>query len=345
MSDKTEAPTARRLLRARREGDVAISSTLVQTLGLGIAVVLAPSAVRAIVARCSALFAAILLPAPPDSSFPTIIPTQVLRETVALSAPILIAVASTVVLVGLVQTRALIAPQRIMPDLRRLSPMSLFRSLTSTQRMFAIVRGLLAMAMIGWLVVHRLQQHMPDIVHTTGRTALASIVAGQLAGSIARDVVVVMLALAVLDLWVTHRSWLSRLRMTRQEVKREHRESEGDPQLKAARERAHREMFASAVTQAVRDATVVIISPGRFANALRYREDADEAPVLVASGEGDLARRIVEAARIYQIPVVCDVPVAQALAELGQGGAIPASLYEAVAIILRDLQRSDETQP
>jgi flagellar biosynthesis protein FlhB len=87
----------------------------------------------------------------------------------------------------------------------------------------------------------------------------------------------------------------------------------------------------------VKDATVVVVNPTHLASALRYREDEDEAPRVVAQGKGELARRIVEAARAYGVPCVRDVPVAHALAELETGDEIPEVLYEAVAEILREL--------
>ena len=124
--------------------------------------------------------------------------------------------------------------------------------------------------------------------------------------------------------------------MTKDEVKREHKESEGDPQIKAARERAHQEMLAAATIANVKSASVVVVNPTHIACALRYDEkEGDEAPVVVASGEGDLAERIVRAAQDYGVPVLRDVPLARALVELEVGAAIPEALYEAVAEILR----------
>jgi FlhB-like protein len=90
----------------------------------------------------------------------------------------------------------------------------------------------------------------------------------------------------------------------------------------------------------MREATVVVINPTHLANALRYVEGEDAAPRVVAAGEGELARRIVEAARAYGIPCIQDVPVARALAELEVGDEIPEALYEAVAEILREVMQS-----
>ncbi len=129
--------------------------------------------------------------------------------------------------------------------------------------------------------------------------------------------------------------------MTKSEVKREHRESEGDPQLKAARHRAHKDMLSAATINAVRDATVVIVNPEHLATALRYVEGEDDAPTVIASADGELAQRIQEAARAYGIPIVRDVPVARALSELEVGDTIPEALYEAVAEILREIWETE----
>jgi flagellar biosynthesis protein FlhB len=138
---------------------------------------------------------------------------------------------------------------------------------------------------------------------------------------------------------------MKRLRMSKDEVKREYKESEGDPQLKAARERAHHEMLASATVANVKNATVVVINPTHIACALRYdEEEGDDAPLVVAVGEGDLARQIVEAAHAYGVPVLRDVPLARALVELVPGDRIPEELYEAVAEILREAWSQPKTE-
>ena len=103
-------------------------------------------------------------------------------------------------------------------------------------------------------------------------------------------------------------------------------------------------MLASATVGNVKNATVVVVNPTHFATALKYDEkDGDEAPVVVATGEGDLAQRIISAARDY--PVLRDVPLARALTELQVGDAIPEALYEAVAEILREAWAENERAP
>lgn len=102
------------------------------------------------------------------------------------------------------------------------------------------------------------------------------------------------------------------------------------------------EMLTAATIQAVREATVVIVNPQHLATALRYVDGEDEAPKVVANGEGDIAKRIQDAARAWGIPIVRDVPVARALRELEAGDEIPEALYEAVAEILREVWEAEE---
>jgi type III secretion protein U len=110
----------------------------------------------------------------------------------------------------------------------------------------------------------------------------------------------------------------------------------------AARHRAHKEMLASAAIHAVREATVVIVNPTHLAVALRYQEQEDAAPCVLAQGQGDLARRIIEAAHAYGVPVVRDIPIARALSELELGDEIPEALYEAVAEILKEVWSAEQ---
>lgn len=310
---------------------MAVSHALLQAVALVVAAALAPAVVRALSEKWGDLLHAALRPGAAPSG------AVALRACVELCAPLLIAVACTVALAGVIQTRGLIAPARLAPDLSRLSPASLLRGLLTGQRAFAVLRALITACAVGFLVARRIADHLPDLAHCTGQLDRIPTVAASLAGSVVRDTALVVLALAVLDLVVTRRGWLARLRMSRGEVEREQRESEGDPQLKAARQRAHQELLASATVASVRNATVVVVNPTHLANALRYAEGQDEAPVLVARGQGEIARRIVDAAHRWGIPVVQDIPVAQALAALDEGSEIPPDLYETVALILREI--------
>lgn len=338
MSDKTEEPTPRRLSRAREKGDVAVSGSFSQALGFVVALLAVPTTLAATAAEASAVFRRALA----GESWS--MGTEVLATSVVLLVtPLLAAVAMTAALATMVQTGALFAPARVKPDWSKLDVLAGFRSLFSGQRFWNVGRAFVTALAVAFLAWRGFAAHLGDLAHSIDEPRGAAALAGLAAKQIARDAAVVGLFLAVIDLVVVRRALLTRLRMTKTEIKQEHRESEGDPQWKSARQRAHHEMLAAATVNAVKDATVVIVNPEHLATALRYVHGEDEAPTVLATGDGDLARRIREAARAYGVPVVRDVPVARALAELQVGDTIPEALYEAVAAILDEMW-SDESR-
>jgi len=337
LSDKTEDPTPRRLAKAREKGDVAVSAVTSQALGFVAAVFVVPAAVAATAARTKELFLTAI-----SSNGRVPAAETIVMDVVLLVTPVLVAVAVTAGFCTIVQTGGLFAPARISPDLAKLDPIAGVRSLFSGARLWNVGRALVAAVAVGYLAFRALGRHAVDLAHSVGSGAAAAAVAGVASGRIARDAAIIGLVFAAIDLAVVRRSLHAKLKMTKAEVKREHRESEGDPQLKAARHRAHRDMLAAATINAVKDATVVIVNPEHLATALRYVEGEDDAPRVLASADGELAQRIQEAARAYGIPIVRDVPVARALAELEVGDSIPEALYEAVAEILREIWEAEE---
>lgn len=337
MSDKTEAPTPRRLRKAREEGDSGVSGYAAQAVAFVVAVGLAPPALRALASHAAdALRTAIARSADADAMTP-FDGHELAAAVVSLAFPLLVAVAAAGTLVHAAQTGGVVATKRLAPNLGRLNPIAGVRGLMSRTRLFAVARALGAGGVIGWLGYRALSDHLGDLARTAGRLRVVPLVASEAAGTLCWRAALVGLALGVVDLIVTRSAWIDRLKMSKSEVRREHRDAEGDHQVKAARGRAYQELLAQATIANVRLASVVVVNPTHLACALRYDEkEGDLAPVVVASGEGDLAARIVQAAREAAVPVVRDVPLARALVELDVGVAIPEELYEAVAEILRE---------
>jgi len=336
MSDKTEEPTARRLKKARQEGDSAVSAALGQSVGFLVVLSLLPASLLALTAGAgSALRAAI--------SSGQASTTGAAWLWVSLSAPVLGASATVSAVLGFVQTGGAFSASRFSPDFGRIDPFNGLKGLFSAERAFSLVRSLLASLAVGWLVWAVLRDHLADIASTAGRSEAVATAAWLLGRRLLWSAAAIGLLLGATDYFFVRRAWRQRHRMTKDEVKREHRESEGDPEVKAARRRAHQEALAGSMIAAVKDATVLIVNPTHLATALRYQENEDEAPTVLAHGEGDLARRLIEAAHAYNVPVVRDVPVAHALRELQLGEQIPEALYEAVAEVLRELLGREDT--
>ena len=336
MSDKTEEATPKRLRKAREEGDSGVSTQAAQAVAFLVAIALAPAAVGALASRSTDLIKSAIARA--GDATPTMPdPTGFAMPVVLLVVPMLLAAGAASAVVQLVQTGGFVASKRLTPKLERLDVFEGFKNLFSSVRAIAVVRALLAGSIVAWLAYRGMRAHAADVAHVAGQLGFVGVLAGEIARQSCRDAALFGLAVGAVDLLVTRRSWMKRLRMSKDEVKREYKESEGDPQMKAARERAHHEMLASAAVANVKQATVIVVNPTHIACALRYdEEEGDDAPLVLAVGEGDLAKRIVEAARAYGVPVLRDVPLARALVELEPGERIPEELYEAVAEILRE---------
>jgi flagellar biosynthesis protein FlhB len=337
VPDKTEDPTPRRLRKAREEGDSGASAYAAQAVAFVVAVALVPSAVRALTSRASADVRIALAQAAAPHPIPRFDPVELATTVATLTLPLLVAAGIAGAVAQAVQTGGIVATRRLAPKLDHLDPIAGFKRLLSATRLFAVLRALVAAAVVGWLAWRALSDHVVDFARVAGRPRWIGTAVTEVAGALAWRAALVGLAIGALDLVVTRRAWLRRLRMTKDEVKREHRDTEGDPQVKAARERAYHELLAQAAIANVRTASVVVVNPTHIACALRYDEkEGDSAPVVVASGEGELAARIAQAAHDHGVPVVRNAPLARALVELEPGQAIPEVLYQAVAEILRE---------
>jgi flagellar biosynthesis protein FlhB len=339
VSDKTEAPTPRRLRKAREEGDSGVSVYGAQAIAFLVAVALAPTAALALASQASVDLRIAMRSAGSLRGAPQFDPAALGATVAALTLPILVASAITAAVAQALQTGGIVSTKRLEPRLDRLNPVAGMKGLFSTTRLFAVLRSLFAALVVAWLAWESLRSHIVDLARTAGDTRWIGAVLREAAGGLGWRAAWVGLVLGALDVLVARRAWMRRLRMSKEEVRREYREAEGDPQLKAARERAFRELVAQADVGNVRTASVVVVNPAHLACALRYDDRAgDEAPVVVATGEGGLAARIVEEARVHGIPVVRDVPLARALVELAPGQVIPEALYEVVAEILREVR-------
>ena len=337
MSDKTEEPTPQKLRKAKEEGDSGISPQLGAALSFLALLAVLPAAVshmgEAVATDLRSRISQASLPSPSAS----IDPAELANAVLAASLPLLACAAAVSAVASFVQSGGAIATKKLTPKLERLNFIQGFAGLFSKQRLFSVARAMVLAAVVVYLAWGTFRDHAGDFVNLAGRAGYVGLLSGEVTLSLMKKVAGIGLALALVDVLVTRTSWKKKLMMTKDEIKREHKESEGDPQMKAARERAHHEMLASAAVGNVRTATVVVVNPTHIACALRYDEkEGDEAPVIVASGEGELAERIKQAARDYGVPVLRDVPLARALIELEIGDQIPEALYEAVAAILRE---------
>jgi type III secretion protein U len=333
----TEEPTPRRLAEARRRGEVAVSRELSGAAALLAVVAVLVAEGPALAARAVATLRASLAAAVAGASDPS---AFALSGALALRllGPPLAVVVLVLVAMGLAQTRGLVlAPVRV--DLGRVGSPEAWHRLFDGRAARAIGAGLFKVVLVGAVAALALRPFIGALVALTGAPTARLLAAWSgLSARLVGRLAVVGLALGAADALLVANRHRRGLRMTRDEVKREHRESEGDPAHRGERQRLHREILERRMIEEVRRADFVVVSPEPLAVALRYDASGDAAPVVVAKGERLVAERIKLLAREAGVPVFHDVGLARALGELGEGREIAAGLYEPVAEILRVLQ-------
>lgn len=342
--EKTEAPTQRRREDARRRGQVArsreVPSAMVLVAGTGLLAVAGPYFSSATMCLFQELLQESgqmkLLAGDATSVF-----TGLLLRTVLIAGPFIGVVVIVVVASNLAQVGFLTSTDALAPKWSRLNPIEGFRRIFSLQSVVELAKGLLKLGIVAWVLWRSLKGEW-EALRAMGAPDGWEASYG-LAGGILRIGIragMVLAGLALLDYlyqrWEHERS----LRMTKEELKEEFRQREGDPKIRARIRQRQREMARRRMMASVPKADVVITNPQHLAVALQYDREKMSAPMVVAKGAGYLAERIKEIARRYSVEVIENKPLAQALYKMVDVGAqIPPELYRAVAEILAYLYR------
>lgn len=229
----------------------------------------------------------------------------------------------------------------VAPKFSRLNPLSGIANLFSKQQMVTVVKMVLMtiiLSFVAWKYLSGGLEEMARVISQPSPMALA-MVGEWLAGGVAVLLLVVFLV-ALIDVPLQAFLFKSRLKMSHQEVKQEHKESEGNPEIKGKLRQKQREIANRASIGAVPKADFVVMNPTHYAVALRYDEANMDAPQVIAKGTDLLAQKIREVANAHDVPVLQSPMLARALyahAELDQ--SIPAPLYTAVAQVLAYVYR------
>jgi flagellar biosynthetic protein FlhB len=227
------------------------------------------------------------------------------------------------------------------PKLKKLNPISGMKKLVSLKALVELVKSLFKVTVIGaisYAVIRTETVKFPGLMQQEVGDILIFI--GKLAFKVFFFVCLVLIILAVLDYIYQRWQHEQDLKMTKQQVKDERKQQEGDPRVKSRIRKVQMEMAARRMMEAVPDADVVITNPTHLAVALQFDAAKMVAPTVVAKGAGHLAERIKEIAATHQVPVVEDKPLAQALHKMVEiGEYIPAELYRTVAEVLAYVYR------
>lgn len=337
--DRTEQPTPKRRLEARRRGHIArsrdLSTALVLFTGLGLLSFWAPwAALRTqglMRTRLEALQPGLLQP--PDLG-PLLMGGSVFLG--GLLAPVFLGLMIAALVAATVQGGFLFAPRRLAPDFTRPWKLPGLKRLLSGQSLVELVKALAKVGLIGgiaYLTIKPLVSQVPELLFSDPSRLPGFLKAQGL--RVGGRILLGLLALGLLDyLWQRYRFEKS-LRMTKQEVKEEMRQTEGDPRIRARMRSLMRQLATRRMMAEVPRADVVITNPTHVAVALKYDGASMIAPQVVAKGQGFVALKIMALAQEAGVPLVRKPELARALFKSVEVGAfIPTALYRAVAEVL-----------
>jgi flagellar biosynthesis protein FlhB len=335
-SQKTEEATPKKVRDARREGQVA-KSPEVAAWGsmLVISLVLPWTAGQAADAVTDLAAAARDVLADPDEGKALALLATGLREVLVVVLPLSVVLAATGVLAGAAQVGVMLAPKAVKPQAKRLNPWPGLKRIVGPQAMWGTVKEVLKLAVLAALGYRAVSDAVPPLLAAGGLplgTVLAQV--GSAALEFMRAAAALGLVIAVADLAYQRRTMRKQLRMSKKEVRDEHKQTEGDPMLKGAIRSRQLAMSRNRMMAEVATADVVLVNPTHVAVALRYRPH-EGAPRVVAKGAGAVAAKIRERAEEHGVPMVRDVALARAVhAACDLGDPVPPQLYSAVARVL-----------
>ncbi len=346
--DRTEAPTARRLQRAREEGNVPISREVssLAALAAGVAVVwwMSGSAAMPLMRR---LRGAIELSSQVDLSAGGIplLCSQIGRPLAMFLLPILGTVAAAITASTLLQSGFALNTQAFKFDLARVSPTRGIGRLLGPNNVVEAAKSLVKVGVFGFVIWHVIAGALRPLAEAgSWPTSLVTSRLEHLLISTAFSLLALQLVIAAADVaWVRfHR--MQQLRMSRRDLKDEMKENDGNPHVKGRLRALRRARARQRMMQAVPKAAVVLTNPTHYAVALAYERTSKEAPKVVAKGADEVAARIREMARAHRVPIVANPPLARTLFAVPVDQEIPREQFQAVAAVIAYVWRLNQRQ-
>lgn len=338
--EKTEEPTQRKLEKAKEEGNVSLSKEVASVVLMVVSVIMLIGTGGYIYGKVETLFDTFLVNSgvPIDNQDQAI---EYLEMAIWLGldmmTPTLIVLMITALIVNLVQTKGAISAKAIQPKASKMNPVSGIKKILSMKGFVELAKGFVKLFIVVAIAYYTVRSEMEEfigyVVMPLGYNLSAG---GAQVLTFVTKVLAALFILSVADAIYQRFQHHKDLRMTKQEVKDEFKQMEGDPHVKSQRKKMGMSFrHKKRLDHAVLSSDVVVTNPTHYAVALKYDPEYNDAPMVMAKGQRLRALRIKELAKKYEIPIVENKPVARALfASAEEDQHIPHDLYKAVAEIL-----------
>lgn len=343
-SERTEQPTQKRLNKTREEGRVAQSQEVANAVAIIVLVLILAATSKDLVFWISQQIEAGMIGERDiflnSDAFMEFIKRKMTSMLVAM-LPLMGALSVSGVLSSIMVGGATFAPKALMPKWSEVNPITGFGRLVNMKSFVKLGISIVKLIVITLVVWSYLKTRTEDFVaiRWAWNNELLTAIGHLMLGLLIR-VCVVLLVIAVMDMFFQKWKYMDDLKMTKQEIKEEHKESDGSPEVRARARRIQIELARNRSLQEVPKANVLLVNPTHFAVALRYDSKTMDAPMLVAKGADHMAAKIREIARAHGVPILRRPALTRAIYKAVEPGQpIPESLYSAVAEILALIYR------
>ena len=334
--EKTEKPTPQRLKKARKEGQIPRTQELGTWLGVAAASVLLPALVSNSFDAVQRLFIQVGTVAKrPETEALSALMGQALSAFLTSLLPMAVGMMVVGTMASAAQGGITVSTKSMKPTLKKLNPVPGLKRMFGTQGVWETTKALIKTGALGTVVIIT-SDRAQHLVSSAGALPLSAVAATFTSSAILmfRVVAITGLVIAVADYVVVRMKAMKKLKMSKYEIQQEHKQSEGDPHMKAHRRGVALSMSRNRMMADAAEADVLLVNPTHVAVALKY-DPSKGAPRVVAKGAGEVAARLRAIASENRVPMVQDIPLARALhasCELGQ--EVPAQLFTAVARVL-----------
>ncbi|MCE2926400.1 MAG: flagellar biosynthesis protein FlhB [Rickettsiales bacterium] len=339
QDQKTEDPTQKRLQEAFEKGQIPYSKEISNFLILSVLALTVGAFAPSILQNTKSLLLPFLADADSIQTDPASLAlamNHVILGTMSVIAiPVMLAFAAGV-LARFLQSGFVISTDPIAPKLSKISPLAGFKRIFSLQSVVEFIKTLLKFIIVGVVGYLSVASDLGHLKQLPDSTILAMLLyMGELAIKLLIGTLIAIFFIALIDLLYQRFQFTKNLRMSKQEIKDEYKQSEGDPMIKQRLRQLRMERAKQRMMSAVPQSDVVITNPTHYAVALQYDNKEMKAPVIMAMGQDLLALRMREIAEEHEIPIVENPPLARALFASGElNKEIPIIHYEAVAKVI-----------
>jgi len=334
--EKTEKPTPQRLKKARKEGQIPRTQELGTWLGTAAASVLLPMLVGKAFDSARELFVQVGAVAnDPEPAAVSVLLGQALSAFMTALLPMALGMMLVGTLSSAAQGGVTVSTQSMKPTLKKLNPFPGMKRMFGTHGVWEAIKAVIKTVALA-VVIITTSDKAQELVSASGALPLAEVTRTFTDSAVLmfRVVGITGLSIAIADYLVVRHQTMKKLKMSQYEIKQEHKQSEGDPHMKAMRRSTQMAMSRNRMMSDMADADVLLVNPTHVAVGLKY-DPLKGAPRVIAKGAGEVATRLRARAEECRVPMVQDIPLARALhgsCEIGQ--EVPAQLFTAVARVL-----------